>query len=132
MRSVAWIVAVSLVAGCASRPDPEPPPVRETTPVAARASEPPVPWLHEHPPLLLEGTLPPEPPPILTEAEALRRASVDGKYTKLLTSIAVPDDLAAYGVFRDWGRWEGTSYAGFEGLPPGNWVYVYPRWYVWE
>ena len=52
-------------------------------------------------------------------------------------SYRLPDkgilgDHAIYGAFNDWGRWEGTAYAGHFDLPPGDWVYVYPDWYVWE
>lgn len=147
MRHFPWLATLALVAGCATRPEAQAPPAHET-----RAAEPP-PWIHDHPEhapvarcpvcgqpiapsptILIPGTFePPAPKPEpLSDAEALRRASVGGKYTKLLRTLDVPDDFAGYGAFRDWGWWAGTSYAGFDDLPPGNWVYVYPRWYVWE
>jgi hypothetical protein len=66
------------------------------------------------------------------DALPLKKASVDGKYTKLLTVIRVPEDKADYGEFNDYGPYEGTEWAGFSGLPKGNWVYVYPHWYIWE
>jgi len=59
------------------------------------------------------------------------RASVNGKYTNLLTTIYVPDDRGSYGDFDDWGYYSGTSYAGYTNLPAGYWVYVYPNWYIW-
>jgi hypothetical protein len=66
------------------------------------------------------------------EIQALKSASVKGKYTKLLVVIHVPDDKTAYGNFRDYGLYEGTEWAGYKGLPKGYWVYVAPHWYIWE
>ena len=66
------------------------------------------------------------------EAQALKKATVDGKYTKLLAVIHVPDDKGDYGEFKDYGAFDGTEWAGYKGLPKGNWVYVYPHWYIWE
>jgi len=65
------------------------------------------------------------------EAEALQKASVDGKYRNLLAKVAAPDDRNSYGEFRDYGRWNGTSYMGDQSIPQGYWVYVWPYWYVW-
>jgi hypothetical protein len=61
----------------------------------------------------------------------LAKASVDGKYRKLLRRIKVEDDKQAYGEFNDYGRYTATSYAGYNDLPAGYWVYVYPHWYIW-
>jgi hypothetical protein len=58
-------------------------------------------------------------------------ASVNGKYSNLLMTLSVPQDQASYGNFYDWGYYTGTSYAGYNNIPPGYWVYVYPNWYVW-
>jgi hypothetical protein len=66
------------------------------------------------------------------EKEALKKATVDGKYTNLLTVIHVPDDKGEYGEFKDYGPYDGTEWASYKGLPKGNWVYVYPHWYIWE
>jgi hypothetical protein len=62
----------------------------------------------------------------------IERASVDGKYQNLLHSIEVPEDMDEYGKFCDWGYWFANTYAGHTNLKPGFWVYVYPKWYVWE
>jgi hypothetical protein len=70
-------------------------------------------------------------PTSLPSPEALAKAEVRGKYQGLLDKIPVPDDVASYGEFNDWGYWTGTSWAGFTGLPQGYWVYVYPCWYIW-
>jgi hypothetical protein len=53
----------------------------------------------------------------------------------------VPQDKATYGNFSDYGS-PGrtthptvvayTSWAGYNNLPPGYWVYVYPHWYIWR
>jgi RNA polymerase sigma factor (sigma-70 family) len=59
------------------------------------------------------------------------KASVNGKYSRLLKKLKVPQDRQAYGDFNDFGHWTGTSYAGFDDLPPGHWVYVQPYWYIW-
>jgi hypothetical protein len=66
------------------------------------------------------------------EIKALKKASVEGKYTKLLAVIHVPNDKTDYGEFSDYGLFEGTEWAGYKGLPTGYWVYVYPHWYIWE
>ena len=59
------------------------------------------------------------------------RATVNGKYRKLLRKIKVEEDRQSYGNFYDWGHYTGTSWAGHNNLPPGYWVYVYPHWYIW-
>jgi hypothetical protein len=62
----------------------------------------------------------------------LARASVNGKYQRLLRQIAAPGDLEFYGEFNEWGFWSGTAYAGHTDLPPGHWVYLHPSWYIWR
>jgi hypothetical protein len=59
------------------------------------------------------------------------RASVNGKYYNLLSTLYVPQDQGSYGDFYEWGYWSGTSYAGYSNLPAGYWIYVYPNWYIW-
>jgi hypothetical protein len=83
-------------------------------------------------PLPLVFPQPITPPPVLDADEALRRASVGGRYSELLAKVEVPNDWLSYGPFCDWGFWAGTSYAGADDLPPGHWVYVHPNWYVWR
>jgi hypothetical protein len=61
----------------------------------------------------------------------LKKASVDGKYGNLLKKFEVAGDKEAYGEFNDYGRYEGTEWAGQKNLPPGYWVYVAPNWYIW-
>lgn len=61
----------------------------------------------------------------------LTAASVNGKYYNLLKTLNVPGDQGSYGSFYDWGYYSGTSWAGYNNLPPGYWVYVYPNWYIW-
>jgi len=67
----------------------------------------------------------------LDAAAARIKASVDGKYRRLVKKIEVRDDFQRFGAFNDYGHWDGTEYAGHKDLPPGNWVYVYPNWYIW-
>jgi hypothetical protein len=59
------------------------------------------------------------------------KASVQGKYSKLLRRIHVPNDKANYTEFNDYGTYPATDYAGYQGIPAGYWVYVYPHWYIW-
>jgi RNA polymerase sigma factor (sigma-70 family) len=66
------------------------------------------------------------------DEEALKKASVNGKYSILLKKIEVKEDRGAYHDFYDFGEWNGTSYAGHDDLPAGWWVYVYPHWYIWK
>jgi hypothetical protein len=66
------------------------------------------------------------------EALPLQKASVDGKYTKLLTVIHVPRDEDNYGKVQDYGPSSITEWGGYQGLPKGYWVYVAPHWYIWE
>jgi Ca-activated chloride channel family protein len=63
--------------------------------------------------------------------DEMRRATVGGKYRSLLRIVPAPGDAEQYGPFRDYGRWDGTSYLGHENLPQGHWVYVVPNWYIW-
>ena len=71
-------------------------------------------------------------PPSLPLQQALRKATVDGKYAMLLRQIKVPHDAAKYQDFRDLGPRTLKQYAGFSDLPAGHWVYVYPYWYIWR
>jgi len=59
------------------------------------------------------------------------RASVGGKYRKLLRKFKVEEDQASYGNFTDYGYYTGNSWRGHNNLPSGYWVYVYPNWYIW-
>ncbi len=81
-------------------------------------------WARQH-------GLPAPSPPNLPQPAATAKASVNKKYGELLKTIPVPTDVKNYGGFTDYGRWEGTSYAGFNNLPKGHWVYVFPNWYIW-
>ena len=67
----------------------------------------------------------------LGATEARIKASVSGKYRRLVKKIEVRDDFQRFGAFNDYGHWDGTEYSGHKDLPPGNWVYVYPNWYIW-
>jgi beta-lactamase regulating signal transducer with metallopeptidase domain len=64
--------------------------------------------------------------------EALKKASVNGKYQMLLAQIKVDSDAAKYKDFHDLGAKSDKSYAGHDNLPKGHWVYVYPYWYIWR
>jgi len=66
------------------------------------------------------------------ETQALKKAAVKGKYSKLLAVIHAPGDKDGYGAFKDYGAYDGTEWGSYKGLPKGNWVYVYPHWYIWE
>ena len=59
-------------------------------------------------------------------------ASTANRYDTLLRTIDAPDDRASYGDFCNYGYWTGTSYAGHDDLPPGYWVYVAPKWYIFK
>ena len=69
--------------------------------------------------------------PEVSASDARIKATVDGKYRRLLTKIEVRNDVATYGDFRDFGHWDGTAYSGHSDLPTGYWVWVYPNWYIW-
>lgn len=58
--------------------------------------------------------------------------SARGHYKTLLTTIDVPGDRETYGDFNDAGYWPGISYAGHDNLPPGYWVYLAPKWYIFK
>jgi hypothetical protein len=62
----------------------------------------------------------------------LKKASVNGKYQMLLRQIKVPGDKESYGDYSDYGPYSGASYAGFDDLPKGFWVWVDPYWYIWR
>lgn len=54
------------------------------------------------------------------------------QYRTLLKQIEVPEDRKTYGDFCDFGYWSGTAYAGQKDLPPGYWVYLAPKWYIFQ
>ena len=61
------------------------------------------------------------------------KATVGGNYSKLLRKIAVPQDQTTYGDFFESGYFPAIpSYAGFQDLPAGHWVYVVPNWFIWK
>ena len=68
----------------------------------------------------------------LESEEALKKASVDDKYSNLLHVIESKDDFRSYRQFSDYGFWNGRNYAGHQNLQSGYWVYVFPNWYVWK
>ena len=76
-------------------------------------------------------TTPTAPPEKLSDEAALAKASVNGKYARLVEKLTVEKDYLSYGAFSEYGHWTGTSYAGNDHLPEGHWVYVYPNWYIW-
>lgn len=80
-------------------------------------------------PARLEASLPDRQ--TITVEETPARASVNGKYRLLLRELRLPQDINNYQEFCDYGFWNGNAYAGFQNLPPGYWVYVYPNWYIW-
>lgn len=59
------------------------------------------------------------------------KARVNGKYAKLLRRIKVPQDRQTYTDFNDYGPFPATDYAGYNAIPEGYWVYVFPHWYIW-
>ena len=73
----------------------------------------------------------PRAPAAALNGDPLELASFGGKYSKLLRTLEVPQDASAYGQLYDFGWWNGTSWRGHVQLPPGYWVYVAPRWYIW-
>jgi hypothetical protein len=64
--------------------------------------------------------------------DALRKASLNGRYRQLLRVLHMPTETANYGEFREYGFWNGNSYNGLTDLPPGFWVYSAPRWFLWK
>lgn len=58
-------------------------------------------------------------------------ATVGGKYSKLLQILHCPSDRSTYGEFKDYGYWGGGAWCGKQGVA-GNWVWVYPNWYIWQ
>jgi Ca-activated chloride channel family protein len=84
------------------------------------------------PRLTMHETVAPATPPVeLSANDARIKATVDGKYRRLLKKIEVRRDASTYGEFKDYGHWDGTSYSGHSDLPAGYWVWVYPNWYIW-
>lgn len=54
------------------------------------------------------------------------------KYSGEMHKLYLPKDARSYGRCHDYGWWGNRSYAGYNGLQPGYWVYAYPHWYVWR
>jgi len=59
------------------------------------------------------------------------KARVQGKYSKLLRRLRVPQDKQSYTDFKDYGHYQAIDYAGYTNLLVGYWVYVYSYWYIW-
>ncbi len=58
-------------------------------------------------------------------------SSASGKYADLIKTVEARQDQATYGAFNDYGARGPGPWAG-EMQPPGHWVYVAPRWYIWR
>jgi hypothetical protein len=59
------------------------------------------------------------------------KAHCNGRYTKLLRKVHVPQDRGSYGDFHEFGHYQATDWQGHKNIPAGFWVYVYPHWYIW-
>ena len=86
----------------------------------------------ERPPLGVVAASARDFPKPLDPAEAAKKATVNGKYSKLMRTIKVEYDYLAYTEFSDYGFSKESSYGGQTDIPDGYWVYVYPNWYVYE
>ncbi|MBT5230628.1 MAG: hypothetical protein HOM11_10175 [Methylococcales bacterium] len=60
-----------------------------------------------------------------------QKASANGQYGNLKQVLTCPSDKGKYGSYNNYGYWKGGSWCGQQGAS-GNWVYVYPSWYVWQ
>lgn len=74
----------------------------------------------------------PRPETVLDDQAGQEKASVSGKYSRLLKKVYVESDYRTYGEFNDYGYYQATNYAGQSNLPAAYWVYVYPNWYLWK
>lgn len=79
---------------------------------------------------LLEGLHPEHP--LGQPRTVLEQASLQGKYSVLQHVLTAPGDAPFWGRKPEHGYWNGTIYQMQEGLRPGYWVYVKPRWFVWK
>jgi hypothetical protein len=68
----------------------------------------------------------------LTVPKLMEKASVNGRYRELLHVLHVPNDKASYTEFSDYGMSATATWAGYNNLTTGYWVYVHPRWYIWK
>ena len=68
----------------------------------------------------------------LTAAEALTKASANGKYSALPGKIEVKVDCRNYSDFHDYEKYPAVSYGDYSDLPAGYWVCVCPDWYIWK
>ena len=59
------------------------------------------------------------------------KASLNGKYAKLLRKLHTPQDRPSYGDYHEWGSYGACDWQGHRNIPAGHWVYVYPNWYIW-
>ena len=57
--------------------------------------------------------------------------SANYKYSGFLQEIICPSDTPKYGEFKDNGYWKGGPWCGQQGKA-GYWVWVKPKWCVWE
>jgi hypothetical protein len=57
--------------------------------------------------------------------------SVNGKYFDLIQVLPCPGDRKKYRLFQDYGYWGGGRWCGETGKA-GYWVWIAPKWYIWE
>jgi hypothetical protein len=70
--------------------------------------------------------------PVALDPEAALAKAQSTGYTGLERSLLARFDYLQYGEFHDYGHSKESFYAGVKDIPPGYWVYVYPRWYVFK
>jgi hypothetical protein len=71
-------------------------------------------------------------PPVELEPDAAMEKARSGKYSGLERSLPARYDYLQYGEYHDYGFSKESFYLGAKDIPPGYWVYVYPRWYVFK
>ncbi len=54
-----------------------------------------------------------------------------GQYYELIKVMNCPTDKDNFGDYNDFGYWDGDEWCGQRAVK-GYWVYVYPKWYVWQ
>ncbi|MGR8933155.1 MAG: hypothetical protein ACU837_02045 [Gammaproteobacteria bacterium] len=69
--------------------------------------------------------------PVAAQKSAGVTKSAGGKYENLIQVLPCPADKAKYGEFNDYGYWAGGPWCGQMGRS-GYWVWLSPKWYIWE
>lgn len=64
--------------------------------------------------------------------EQLEMATCNHKYRNLIHTLFAPQEKEVHGLELEFGYRDRAEYLGYNNIPEGYWVFVYPHWFIFE